>query len=71
MDLAREKLKNKYRNSKTPKEVVEVDDGADYSAEDSDEEYRRKRAAMAGPKLRVDEKDMQAIKVNEDVYDEA
>jgi len=55
----------KFRNSKTVAEPQQ-----EVSAEDSEEEYRRKRAAMAGPKKKVDEKDMDAVKVNEEVYDE-
>lgn len=38
---------------------------------DSEEEYKRKRATMAGPKSKIKAADMQAIMVNQDEEDEA
>ena len=50
----------KFRNSKTVAEPQQ-----EVSAEDSEEEYRRKRAAMAGPKKKVDEKENHPVKVTD------
>jgi hypothetical protein len=39
--------------------------------DDSEEEYKRRRATMAGPKARINASDMQAVMVNQDEEDEA
>lgn len=63
MQAARDKLKSKLtpgkKKSESPKVVPEG-----YDTDEQEREYRRQRSAMAGPKHKIDEKDMQNINMS-------